>query len=37
MIFAISNKNTSYAASDFSVIQNNLIEMTAAEVDAICV
>lgn len=37
MIFAIANKGSSYSASDFSVVQNNIVEMTAAEVDAICV
>lgn len=37
MIFAIKDKGSSYAASDFSVVQNNITEMTAAEVDAICV
>ena len=28
---------TTYSASNFSVVQNNIVEMTAAEVDAICV
>lgn len=37
MVFAIANKGSSYSASDFSVVQNNIVEMTAAEVDAICV
>jgi hypothetical protein len=37
MIYAIKAKGSAYAASDFSVVQNNLVEMTAAEVDAICV
>ena len=37
MVFAISNKGVSYDASDFTVVQNNIVEMTAAEVDAICV
>ena len=37
MVFAIANKGASYSASDFSVVQNNIVEMTAAEVDAICV
>lgn len=37
MIYAIKSKGTSYSAGDFSVVQNNLVEMTAAEVDAICV
>ena len=38
MVFATSNKSGStYSSSDFSVVQNNVVEMTAAEVDAICV
>lgn len=37
MIFAIKDKGTSYSANDFSVVQNNIVEMTVAEVDAICV
>ena len=37
MIFAIADKGASYSADDFSVVQNNIVEMTAAEVDAICV
>ena len=37
MIFAIADKGASYSASNFSVVQNNVVEMTAAEVDAICV
>ena len=37
MIFAIADKGASYSADDFSVVQNNVVEMTAAEVDAICV
>ena len=37
MVFAISDKGVSYDASDFTVVQNNIVEMTAAEVDAICV
>ena len=37
MVFAIADKGSSYSASDFSVVQNNVVEMTAAEVDAICV
>jgi len=37
MVFAINDKGTSYEASDFTVVQNNIVEMTAAEVDAICV
>ena len=37
MVFAIADKGASYLADDFSVVQNNVVEMTAAEVDAICV
>jgi len=37
MVFAIADKGSAYSASDFSVVQNNIVEMTAAEVDAICV
>lgn len=37
MIFCIKDKGSAYAASDFSVIQNNIVEMTTAEIDAICV
>lgn len=37
MIYCITSKGSAYKASDFSVVQNNLTEMTAAEVDAICV
>lgn len=37
MIFAIEDKGSAYAAGDFSVVQNNIVEMTVAEVDAICV
>ena len=37
MIFCIKTKATSYDAGDFSVVQNNIVEMTTAEVDAICV
>ena len=36
MVFAVADKGASYSASDFSVVQNNIVEMTAAEVDAIC-
>lgn len=36
MVFAVADKGSSYSASDFSVVQNNIVEMTAAEVDAIC-
>ena len=37
MVYAISTKSTNYSTSDFSIVQANLTEMTAAEVDAICV
>ena len=37
MIFAKGTKSSSYSASDFTVVQNNITEMTAAEVEAICV
>ena len=37
MVFCISSKGTDYSSSDFSVVQNNVVEMTAAEVDSICV
>jgi len=37
MVYAIKTKASGYSASDFSVVQNNLTEMTEAEVDAICV
>lgn len=37
MVFAIANKGTAYSANDFSVVQNNIVEMTTDEVDAICV
>lgn len=36
MIFANSNKGGTYSASHFDVIQNNIVEMTAAEVEAVC-
>ena len=34
MIFCVADYNSAYSASDFSVVQNNIIEMTAADVDA---
>lgn len=37
MVYAVKSKASAYSASDFTVVQNNLTEMTAAEVDAICV
>ena len=37
MVYAVTSKATNYAAGDFTVVQNNLTEMTVAEVDAICV
>lgn len=37
MIFARNNKGSAYAASDFDVIQNNIVALTTAEVEAICV
>lgn len=37
MVYAIANKGSAYAAANFSVVQNNIVEMTVAEVDAICV
>lgn len=37
MLFCVNDKGSSYAASDFTAVQNNLVEMTAEEVDAICV
>ncbi len=37
MVYAIEDKSSSYSASDFTAVQNNLVEMTTAEVDAICV
>ncbi len=36
MVFCTESSST-YSASNFSVVQNNIVEMTAAEVDAICV
>ncbi len=37
MIYALANKTNEYSVDDFTVVQNNLVEMTTAEVDAICV
>lgn len=36
MVFCTTSATT-YSASNFTVVQNNIVEMTAAEVDAICV
>ena len=36
MIFANTNKGDAYSADHFDVVQNNIVEMTAAEVEAIC-
>lgn len=35
-IYAVADKGSAYSASDFDVVQSNVTEMTAAEVDAIC-
>jgi len=37
MVFANTDKGSAYAASHFSVVQNNIQAMTAAELDAILV
>lgn len=37
MLFCVKDKGSAYAAADFTAVQNNLVEMTTAEVDAICV
>ena len=37
MVYAIADKDGSYSADDFSVVQANIRAMTVAEVDAICV
>ena len=39
MVFAIADKEASYSASDFSVVQTNInmVALTSAEIDAICV
>lgn len=34
MIFCVADYSSAYSASDFSVVQNNVIEMTTADVDA---
>lgn len=36
MVFANSDKGDTYSASHFDVVQSNIVEMTAAEVEAIC-
>ena len=36
MVFCMTSATT-YSAPNFTVVQNNIVEMTAAEVDAICV
>lgn len=36
MIFANTDKGGAYSADHFDVVQNNIVEMTAAEVEAIC-
>lgn len=36
MIFANTDKGDAYSADHFDVVQNNIVEMTAAEVEAIC-
>jgi len=35
MIFCISDKGSAYAASDFSIVQNNIVTITNAEIDTI--
>ena len=38
MVFAVADKaNDTFSKNDFTAVQNNIVEMTAAEVDAICV
>lgn len=39
MVFAIADKGASYSANDFSVVQTNInmVALTSAEIDAICV
>jgi hypothetical protein len=34
MIFCVADYSSACSASDFSVVQNNVIEMTTADVDA---
>ena len=36
MIFANSDKNGAFSADHFDMVQNNIVEMTAAEVETIC-
>lgn len=36
MVFANSDKGGAFSADHFDVVQNNIVEMTAAEVEAIC-
>lgn len=36
MIFANADKDGAFSAEHFDVVQNNIVEMTAAEVEAIC-
>lgn len=36
MIFANTDKGGAFSADHFDVVQNNIVEMTAAEVEAIC-
>lgn len=36
MIFANTDKGDAFSADHFDVVQNNIVEMTAAEVEAIC-
>lgn len=35
MIFAVKDKGSAYSASDFSVVQNNIVTITNAEIDTI--
>lgn len=37
MIFARTDKGGTYSADHFDVVQNNIVELTASEVEAICV
>lgn len=37
MLFCVSDKDGTYKAADFTAVQNNIVEMTTDEVDAICV
>lgn len=36
MIFANTDKGSAYSAAHFDVVQNNIVEMTASEVEAVC-